>query len=316
MSNLLQTAAYSGLLGYLGRKEKNALIQVQPRLVSLDPHPGRLIHACNKRNVARLRMLLESGRAPWGWPRLRYKGDYGYPHEAANLFEAAFNAYCQEAALVAVGYIDKWTPESAAWAIGKLSHISWTDVADALLAVGGPKTLEHLRGNTNRVLCSGSDAMIRWYAAHGADLNVRCNVYGETALKHHAYFTNKDKVALLLSLGARPDPATVASCFDRYHYHREEDPEGSGDWDAMEILGMLIPHADMRALHRGMTPMMQLVSEVWGRGDLLALMLKHGADPAQQNDSRQTALWWAERTRAFGEPCQEYVAALRGASRT
>lgn len=312
MSNLLQIAAHSGLLGYLGRRETNTLIQVQSRLVSLDPHPGRLIHACNRRDVPRLRMLLESGKAPWGWPRLHYKV-YGSRHEATNLFEAAKNAYCQEAALVAVAYIDKWTPGSAAWAIGELSHTSWTDVADALLAAGGEGTLDLVLQRTSFVLCHGDASMIRWYAAHGADLNGRCNMYGETALQHHVHFTNKDKVALLLSLGARPDAATITECFDRYNHYREEEPECSGDWDAMEILGMLIPYASsaMRTLHKGKTPLMHLVSEVWGRGDLLELMLKHGADPAQTDAQGRTALWWAERTLCYGVPCQAYVEALR-----
>jgi hypothetical protein len=308
----LHLAAASGLFGFLGRREINAVIQVVPALVALDPHPGRLIHACNRRNVPRLRLLLESGRAPYGWPRRRYKV-HGSTHEAATLFEAAKNAYCQEAALVAVSYMDKWTHKTAALYIWNLVGTSWTGVADALLAKGGPKTMEHLWEHTNYVLCHGSAEMIRWYAAHGADLNVRCPLYGQTALQHHVHFTNKEKVALLLSLGAIPDAATVAECFDRYSYYRHEDPEGSGDWDAMEILRMLIPYAPsaMRSLYRGMTPAMQLVSEVWGRGDLLALMLKHGADPAQKDAQGRTALWWAENTCAYGVPCQEYVAALR-----
>ena len=312
----LHLAAASGLFGFLGRREINACVAADPTLTWRDPHPGRLIHACNRRDVARLRLLLETPWAPYGWPRRRYRV-MGSDHEASNLFEAAKNAYCQEAALVAVSYMDKWTHGTAALYIWNLVGTSWTDVVDALLAKGGAKTMEHLWEHTNYVFCHGSAEMIRWFAAHGGDLNARCPLYGQTALQHHVHFTAKDKVALLLSLGAIPDAATVAECFNRYHYYRHEDPEGSGDWDAMDILRMLIPHVDMRAPitsaggRSRMTPLMCLVSEVWGRSDLLALMIKHGADIHQRSADGRTALWWAENTRLFGDPCPEYVAALR-----
>ena len=318
----LHMAAASGLFRFLGRREINACVAADPTLAWRDSHPGRLIHACNQRDVLRLRALLENGRAPYGWPRVRYECR-GRVCEASNLFEAACNAHCQEAALIAVSYMDVWTPaapalragsepssgagRAAAHAIAELANTTWTVVADALVDAGGrTATLEHLWSHTDAVLCYGTGAMAQWFAQLQTP-----SLHRQTALQHLTYFMKKDRIAMLLSLGYMPDPATVATCFARYRHYREEDPEGSGDRDAMDILRLLIPHAAMRTLHDGKTPMMRLVSEVWGRGDLLALMLEHGADPVQQDVSGRTALWWAENTRVFGEPCHEYVVALR-----
>jgi hypothetical protein len=118
-----------------------------------------------------------------------------------------------------------------------------------------------------------------------------------------------DKVDLLLSLGARPDAEMLDMCFRRYHEYREEDPEGSGDWDAMEILKMLVPLAPLRSAHCGFTALHRLVSEVYGRTDLLKLMLAHGADVNQRDRHGRTALWHAQHPED-SYPYQPYVDVL------
>jgi ankyrin repeat protein len=156
------------------------------------------------------------------------------------------------------------------------------------------------------------EPMLRWFVAHGMDINVVSDMDGSTPLYGAVRFARKERVALLLSLGARVNSDIILECCRRYRYYQEEDPEGSGDWDMLDIFRQLVPHMDMRAFScYGLTPLMWLVSEVWGRADILALMLKAGADVNQRDTEGHTALWWAERPH-FGDPCQEYVAALRG----
>lgn len=309
---ILAASMASGLSAFLGRRDINATVAADPTLFWTDPHPGRIIRACNRRDMPRLRTLMDSAHAPYGWPTRQYR-HVGNTYYASTLFEAAVNAYCEEAALMAVA-IQPWTPKQAARAIcDHLTHTSWTAVADALLAKAGPEVITRLQHGPTAVCClSAGEPMLRWYVAHGLDINVRSDLDGQTVLHSAVYFVQADRVRLLLSLGARVDTHMLNDCFRRYQYYREEDPEGSGDWDAMAILGLLIPHATPAVLntaYQGFPPLHRLVSEVWGRADLLTLLLKHGADVNQRSHDGRTALWWAQNN-DFGMPCQEYVTAI------
>jgi hypothetical protein len=306
---ILCAAMCSDLTSFLTRRDLNSTLAADPTLFWRDPHPGRMIHACNRRDMPRLRALLDCPGAPYGWPSRQYRR-FGNTYDAATLFDAAVNAYWEEGALFAVSY-QPWTEKQAARAISdQLVHTTWTAVADALLTKTGPEVITRLQHGPTSVCCfMGTEAMIRWYVAHGLDINVRSDLDGQTALHGAVHFTNKARVQLLLSLGARVDANMLDECFRQYHYHREEDPEGSGDWDAMEILGLLIPHTTPAVLNGGCLPLHRLVSEVWGRADLLTLLLKHGADVNQRSHDGRTALWWAQNA-DFGMPCQEYVTAI------
>jgi hypothetical protein len=321
---ILTATMFSGLSRFLTRRDLNATIAALPTLFWTDPHPGRIIHSCKRRDMARLQTLMDSVHAPYGWPAVEYSdyhgpaalrkvaNRYGTIKHASTLFEAAVNAYWREGALLAVA-IQPWTPKTAARAIvDHLTHTSWTDVADALLAKAGPEVLARLQHGPTMVCCMGSrEPMLRWFVTHGLDINVRSDLDGQTVLHGAVHFVQKDRVALLLSLGAQVDSHMLADCFYRYAWYREEDPEGSGDWDAMEILRMLIPRATpavLNTVYRGYTPLHRLVRDIYGREDLAALMLAHGADVNRRDQGGQTALFWAEND--GGAP---YVPTLRAA---
>lgn len=328
---ILTASMFSGLSRYLTRRDLNSTIAALPTLFWTDPHPGRIIRACKRRDLPRLQTLMDAPGAPYGWPALEYSdyhgpaairkpaNRYGSIQRASTLFEAAVNAYWREGALLAVA-IQPWTAKQAARAIvDHLTHTSWTDVADALLArTDASAVIARLQDGPTTVCClHAREPMLRWFVAHGLDINVRSDLTGETALHTAVHFVQKDRVALLLSLAlpaARVEPNMLADCFYRYHWYREEDPEGSGDWDAMEVLRMLIPHATpavLNTLYRGYTPLHRLVRDVYGREDLAALMLAHGADVNQRDQGGQTALFWAEND--GGAP---YVPTLRAAGGT
>jgi hypothetical protein len=311
---ILAAAMCSNLPAFLGRRDLNSVIAADPTLFWRDPHPGRMIHACNRRDMLRLRALLDCPGAPYGWPARRYRR-FGNTYDASTLFEAAVHAYWEEGALLAVA-LQPWTAKTAARAIlDHVRHTSWTAVADALVAKAGPAVITRLQEPdiVHMCLTSQSDCMIRWFVAHGLDPNTISSFDRRSPLDHFVRFTVKDKVDLLLSLGARPDAEMLALCFDRYHEYRSEDPEGSGDWDAMEVLRMLIPTAPLRTLSRhGFTALHTLVSEVWGREDLLRLMIQHGADVNQRDIHGRSALWHAQHPED-SYPYQPYVTALLAA---
>lgn len=312
---ILCAAMCESLPAFLGRRDINSVIAADPTLFWRDPHPGRIIHACNRHDMPRLQALMNCPWAPYGWPTLRYRR-HGNTYTASTLFEAAYHAYWEEGTLLAVS-IQPWTEETAADAIWEhIRHTSWTAVGDALLAKGGPGVIARLQRPdiANMCLTVNSPTIIRWFVARGLDPNAAVSCFdGRSPLGHAVRFTMKDKVELLLSLGARPDADMLDTCFRRYHEYREEDPEGSGDWDSMEILKMLVPRAPLTTPSRfGFTALHRLVGEVWGREDILRLMLAHGADVNQRDRNGHTALWHARNAEGT-YPYQPYETALLAA---
>jgi len=308
----LQMTMISGLNGFLTRRETNALVAADPTLALYDPHPGRLIRACNLGDISRLRALLEMG-APHAWPARRYRLHGALKH-ASTLWDAAYQSRNPAVVLLAVEYMS-WTPRTAADVItNQLIYNSWTEVADALLARSTDRNavLERLRRPTAASMCLRlcTDIMFRWFVGHGLNVNTVSEVDGRTPLFSAVHFANRRRIALLLSLGAQVDNECIMQCCRRYRHYRKEDPEGSGAGDMLEVFRMLIPHADMKAFScYGLTPLMWLVSEVWGRTDLFRLMLRAGADVNQPDTEGRTALWWAQRMSPVA--CVEYVDALR-----
>lgn len=307
----LQMAMISGLNRFLTRRETNALVAADPSLALYDPHRGRLIRACTLGDIPRLRAMLERG-APRMWKPVRYHVRAGVLAAASTLFDAAVNARRRAVALVAVEYMH-WTPEIAVNAIAGLVQTTWTDVADALLErTDRHAFLERLRQPDAAHVCifRSTEVMLRWLLAHGLDINTVSPLDMSTPLATAVRFARTEQVKLLLSLGAQVDADCMFQCVRTYEHLRDDDPEGGGAGDALEILRLLVPHADMRAYScYSLTPLMWLAKEVWGRTDILRLMLRHGADVNQRSAADGTALWWAYRMRPV--VCEEYVVALK-----
>ena len=111
---------------------------------------------------------------------------------------------------------------------------------------------------------------------------------GRTALHHAAINDDVEGAVMLLSAGAKPNAAD-SSGWTPLHFAAQV--YGVDVANALIAAGAAVDAVDSH----GNTPLFRAVFESKGRGEMIQVLLKHGADRARMNNHGVSALALAER---------------------
>jgi ankyrin repeat protein len=139
----------------------------------------------------------------------------------------------------------------------------------------------HMTGFLTAVAKNDLDA-IRRLLQEGEDPNVK-DADGRTALMHAAIGGNAELIAVLLQNGADPD-AQDGNGFAAIHFAAQDFR-----LDAAEALLQAGANVDVRDKY-GNTSLWRAVFNSRGRGEMIRLLLKHGASPSVKNLSGRSPM--------------------------